>query len=1108
MYLDIPIPQFIADLMPVFKNNYYIWSLKNQRLYHKMKKKITHFLLLFISISSFSFAQGVIDAGQDTAICLPGSVTLNASIGNQSPTILSDPNSSLSDDVFAPNVINLGFSFTYFGNTYTQCAISTNNYISFDIANAGTGSPWTIANPIPGGPANTFNAIMGPWQDLLPANGGTIRYATVGTAPNRIFVVEYCSVAMYSCTSLSFSSQIQLHENGSVIETHIIDKPICPTWNTGQAIHGIQNSTGTIAFVNAGRNAGVQWSVSNEGTRFEIDPNDPNNYFISNIPFSPVTLGASGTITWSEVGGPVIGTGTSVTVTPSVPTAYVASIDDLCSGFQYSDTVQVNAAPAPDLSFTYPSATFCADTIVVTPTLGAGSVGDFSATPAGLVFTNTTTGAIDLGASTPGTYDISRIGTNGGCFDTLTVQITITSAPDPSHSYPTSIYCAGGTSPLPQFVPNASAGLFTSTPAGLVFVNANTGEVNLDSSAVGTYTITNTITGFGCPTTTDTSIVIIAEQSINAGTDMTTCTGLGAMLQGVAIGPNSGNVVWSGGTGTYFNANNDTTLYNPSLNDAGVGFINLVLTMNGTATCPTIFDIVQLTVELGAIAGAGADVNICGGGGAPIILNGNVAGLGTTGTWTTNGTGSFGNANALSTIYTPSASDLSNGSVTIYLTTDDPAGNCPPAIDSLLATFSTPATIVVDAPNSVCANAVLIVSATTTGTVSSYQWTPINGTGTFGSPSTASTTYSPSAADIANGFVVLSVTGVAPAPCTNVNASDTVYLIPAPTAVFSGGGVVQTGTGTTCPNGTSADVNVVINGNGPFNLTYTVGGDTIILNNISSPFVYQDSIPGAFNLVALSDLGSCAGTFTGSATIDTVNINYVVSTQAETCGELNGAASISAITGGNLPYSYLWSNSSTNDSISNLLTGDYSVTVTDANNCFATQTANVSQVLGVVASIAASPMSGQYPLTVNFTNNSTGAEYYLWNFGDTDTSSVTTPSHVFELQGEYQVVLTAYNTPGCFTSDTLTIVVDGEVPNIFTPNGDGSNDKFSFNKISVSSFNAQIFNRWGKKVYEWTDPKEGWDGSNAEAGVYYYIVQMTTLTGKQEELHGTITLLK
>jgi gliding motility-associated-like protein len=182
--------------------------------------------------------------------------------------------------------------------------------------------------------------------------------------------------------------------------------------------------------------------------------------------------------------------------------------------------------------------------------------------------------------------------------------------------------------------------------------------------------------------------------------------------------------------------------------------------------------------------------------------------------------------------------------------------------------------------------------------------------------------------------------------------------------------------------------------------------------------------------------------------------------------------------------------------------------VSDANNCTAFKDVLVPQVLGVVALASANPISGGFPLTVNFTNNSTGAFNYLWNFGDGDTSIITSPTHIFELQGEYQVVLTAYNTPGCKTSDTLTIIVDGDVPNVFTPNGDGSNDKFSFNRLSVKSFNAQIFNRWGKKVFEWTDPKDGWDGSESQSGVYYYIVTMTTLTGEVEELHGTITLMK
>jgi hypothetical protein len=103
---------------------------------------------------------------------------------------------------------------------------------------------------------------------------------------------------------------------------------------------------------------------------------------------------------------------------------------------------------------------------------------------------------------------------------------------------------------------------------------------------------------------------------------------------------------------------------------------------------------------------------------------------GVSGTWSTNGTGSFGNASALSTIYTPSAGELTNGSVVIYLTTNDPAGNCPPAIDSLVANFSTQATLSVQLQNSICAGSNVSLTAVAAGSINSYQWTS-NGSGTF-----------------------------------------------------------------------------------------------------------------------------------------------------------------------------------------------------------------------------------------------------------------------------------------------------------------------------------------------------------------------------------------
>lgn len=304
-------------------------------------KKIV--ILLFALISLQGFTQNIINAGNDTSIC-GGSVTLTATL---SPIVtVSNPTQiSLSDDQFS-GVINIGFPFTYYGTNYTQCLISSNNYIKFDLTGAGGFSPWQITNPVPSAaPLEVRNSILGPWQDIHPGLGGTIRYATVGTAPNRIFVVEYCNIPMFSCTSLQFSSQILLYEGSNNVETHIINKPSCTTWNLGQAIHATHNNSGTIAHVLPGRNAGSVWTTTNEGRRWV--PTSATNYNIVNIPFGPIILGNLGNIQWRVVGNPtVIGTGANLTVSPTVTTSYVASISGGCSGIVFSDTVQVTVGAA------------------------------------------------------------------------------------------------------------------------------------------------------------------------------------------------------------------------------------------------------------------------------------------------------------------------------------------------------------------------------------------------------------------------------------------------------------------------------------------------------------------------------------------------------------------------------------------------------------------------------------------------------------------------------------------------------------------------------------------------------------------------------------------
>ena len=87
---------------------------------------------------------------------------------------------------------------------------------------------------------------------------------------------------------------------------------------------------------------------------------------------------------------------------------------------------------------------------------------------------------------------------------------------------------------------------------------------------------------------------------------------------------------------------------------------------------------------------------------------------------------------------------------------------------------------------------------------------------------------------------------------------------------------------------------------------------------------------------------------------------------------------------------------------------------------------------------------------------------------------------------------------------------EGIIPNVFTPNGDGMNDKLEFIGIDATQeYSVQIFNRWGEKVYEGTDALAHWDGGGHNEGTYFYILRYTDVCSNEEKLvKGTVTLLR
>jgi gliding motility-associated-like protein len=107
-----------------------------------------------------------------------------------------------------------------------------------------------------------------------------------------------------------------------------------------------------------------------------------------------------------------------------------------------------------------------------------------------------------------------------------------------------------------------------------------------------------------------------------------------------------------------------------------------------------------------------------------------------------------------------------------------------------------------------------------------------------------------------------------------------------------------------------------------------------------------------------------------------------------------------------------------------------------------------------------------------------------------------------------QLIVT--NEFGC--SDTafseIYSIASEEFYNVFTPNNDGQNDVFYVPVFGLQDYKVQIFNRWGKLVYEWNDPEAGWAGEDQSDGVYFYVVTGINPDANQTEYkkQGTITL--
>ena len=235
------------------------------------------------------------------------------------------------------------------------------------------------------------------------------------------------------------------------------------------------------------------------------------------------------------------------------------------------------------------------------------------------------------------------------------------------------------------------------------------------------------------------------------------------------------------------------------------------------------------------------------------------------------------------------------------------------------------------------------------------------------------------------------------------------------------------------------------------------------------------------------------------------------------------------ISGGTFPYTVTWSDGTVlgnGESMETKKEGSYQVTVTDKLLC------SVNILFDVVLPKLGAP---EFDLTsfyfqnfnaytyndpITFTNQST--ENFLsveWDFGDGTTSKLNNPVHTYSKSGSYDVTLYVTYIGGCLYSLTKTIYVGDsfeiEIPNAFTPNGDGLNDAFRPVYFGFTEITLKVFDTWGTLIFieEVTTGKlKGWNGNingkSAENGNYIFQVSGKAFNGDLVTKNGPFTLLR
>ena len=649
------------------------------------------------------------------------------------------------------------------------------------------------------------------------------------------------------------------------------------------------------------------------------------------------------------------------------------------------------------------------------------------------------------------------------------------------------------------FSPNNTALTGTYTPSASE-LTAGFANLILSSTNNGT-----------CNQEVDTVKILFTPSPIVAvGPNISVCANNATIAVNGTVSAGTTTGLWSGtGSGLFTPSTTSlNTVYQLSPSDIALGTFSIKLTSTNNGNCNSANDSLIVTITPGPSVDAGINDTICS---SNIFypINGSVTAGASAGIWSTMSNGTFANSGNLSTIYTLGAADTS----LVKLVLTSTGGNCLPASDTVYVVLSKSPTVNSGPDNTVCDNQLIQLVGNVNGATTTGAWTTL-GTGSFMPDDSLTTTfYQPSPIDVLNGSVTLVLTSTYNKGCAPVNDTITLNFKASPDANFVTNNVCSKKTATFTDNSTPS---------GSITGWFWDFGDNTNDNTNNTTHTYVN--PGTYTVShVVYGTNGCNDTI--RKPIEIYFLPQALFYNNTSCvGNTTQFVDSSKTVSGSI-VSWQWNFGDSQSSLiqnpqhsfSSTNTFTVSLIATSSFGCKDTIRKVVTVIPGPDANFSINPNPVEALEVATFTDLSTGPSplvNWYWAFGDSSAANTQNPTHSYNGQGDYSVVLVVKDINGCLDSarQDISIVLLPDVPTAFSPNGDSQNDFFLVRGGPFKSINVRVYNNWGQLIFETNDQLQGWDGKfkdiDQPVGVYVWVVEVEMLNGKTVKKTGDVTLLR